>query len=80
MREQKTPLPVLEIGVDGARDTMRIQTVAIGVVKLIASWIVHEQCVGVGATANNNAVHRVSLMFGTSHLAIFVVMKVTDGE
>ncbi len=50
------------------------------VVKLCVEWVLHEYCVGVGTMSNNDVVHSMSLVLGMSHLEIFVVMDVTDGE
>ncbi len=40
---------VLDVRVNGARITMRIQMTAIRVVKLFVVWVVHEKAIGCGS-------------------------------
>ncbi len=60
-RTEETPI-VFEIGVDDSRNPMGIKMITVGVVKLLVVGVVNKQHIRVRTTANNNAVHRMSLV------------------
>ncbi len=74
------PPIIFEVRVDSTWNPKGIQVVTVRVVKLFVPRFVNKKSVRVRATANNDTVHRVSLILGAGDLAIFIVVKVANGE
>ena len=58
----KQPPIVLDVGVDGTWQSVRINAIRIRPVEVLVAWVVHKSFVQVRAPSNDDAVHGLRLV------------------
>ena len=66
--------------VNRAWKTVRVEPVAVRLVELFVSRVVDKEDIGVGASADGDAIHGVCLVFRTKDIAISLMVEVTHGK
>jgi hypothetical protein len=74
-RTEETTI-VLEVPIDGSREAVGVDSIAIGFVVLFVAWIIDEEGIRSRGTPNDNAIHGVSLMFGPFDVAVLLMMEI----
>jgi hypothetical protein len=57
-----------------------VKAVTVRFIVFLVPWIIHKNSIGCRRTAKKDPIHCVDLQLGTSSIAVFVMMEVTEGE
>ncbi len=60
-----------------ARKTTGVKAVAVRLVVLLVTWIIHQERIRCRGAANDGAVHGMCLMLGLLDIALFFVVEVS---
>ncbi len=60
-----------------ARKTIGVKVVAVWLIVLLFTWIIHQERIRYWGVADDDAVHRMCLMLGPLDIAIFFVVEVS---
>jgi hypothetical protein len=71
---------VFQVAIDGIREAVGVNVIAVGLIVLFVAWIVDQQSIGSGRTTNDNAIHGVGLMFRAFEVSVFFIMEVAERE
>ena len=58
VQRAEQPSIIFDVGVDGAREPVRIDAVRVRLIELLVARIVEQRRVGVGGSANDDVVHK----------------------
>ena len=74
------PPIILDVGIHGAGDAIRVEMIRLRFIKLLVPWVVYKKGVGCGGTSNRDAVHGICLVFEAFGVSILGGVKVVNRE
>jgi hypothetical protein len=79
-KAHKLTTVILDGRIDQARETVWVQMVAVWLVILFVARVINQKSIQGWETANDDAVHRVCLVFGALDVAIFFMVEISQRE
>ena len=66
---------VFEVAIDGTREAVGVDAIAIRLVVLFVARIIDQESIGSGRTTNDYAIQGVSLMFRAFEISVFLMVE-----